>query len=112
MAASEKDIPIVEPGGKDTSPPGLAQSLVGVYQSLLLTQKYDRQHRSSLIALSTIDVDEPLAELNITAGGAYNQAQVQAIADKVDELVAAHNNILSVLAFIKDVMSTNISTEI
>jgi hypothetical protein len=99
--AEDKDIPIAEPPGRLSDPASMANAISALYQSLGLTQKYTRQSRAQGIALGTIEVPAPIAELNLTVGGTYNQAQVQSIADKVDVLVEAMNEVLLVLEFIK-----------
>lgn len=99
MAATIQDVPIATPGGKDTSPNGLAQDISNVYQSLVQTQQIVRQHRGALIAFGTVENPVPVSGLGLTAGVGYSQAQMQAALDKIDQLAATVNQLILVLQF-------------
>lgn len=108
--ANATDLPIVEPPGRISGPNALAEAISAVYQSLLLTQKYDRQARAGLIAVTTIEVPPPVSVASLTVSNPPTQAEVQAIVARVNANAGVLNQVLTILEFIKQAMDSNIQT--
>jgi len=65
-----------------------------------------------LIALSTIDAPDAVSALNLTASGAYVQAELQQVINKLNALITAVEQLRLAMSFIADSAETNVTTEV
>jgi hypothetical protein len=104
------DVPIPEPPSRFGDPNSLQYGMTGIYSALRVASVLERQSRAVLIAQSQLADITALSALNLTVGAAYNQAQVQSIVDRLNEVIAKQNTIIAALAEMKSEAVTNIQS--
>lgn len=93
-----EDILFPNPASRFEDPRSINAHLTHLSLAVHYNARIMRQHRKLLLDVAALSVPEDVADLGATAGGAYNQAQLQAVMDKIDEIATAQRAIIELLS--------------
>jgi len=108
MSPSPDDVLVPIPGTRTQDMKSAHDQLSQGYQTSLKNAKIQKQHRAALVALGQLAAISDVFTLGTTASGTYQQSELQAVIDRLNEVIAKTNELIDAIDSVRSASSDNI----